>query len=100
MTKLMDYPTDVTCPKCGYHFDIATPVGHNAPPKDGDVSVCINCAEVMTFEGGKLRPLTDTERAELDANPIASAYVNKLVSYLKHSPTLRAHLRTESQGNA
>lgn len=36
----------MNCPWCGYHLDAAT--GLNKP-KPGDVSVCINCLNLLVF---------------------------------------------------
>jgi hypothetical protein len=58
------------CLKCGHAVDaadsLATP---GAPPSEGDVSICIQCAEAMIFTAdGGFRLPTAEERAELMAD--------------------------------
>jgi hypothetical protein len=75
----MPYPADrgVTrigprlCPYCGYHFDaVGTAEGGPGAPVEGDVTVCLNCAEVLTFEAADgLRKLTPEEQAALKDDP-------------------------------
>ena len=38
------------CPICFYKLDAATCVDGNARPKPGDLTVCINCAELLVFD--------------------------------------------------
>lgn len=58
------------CPCCNYTFEVHTQVGGNAMPKEGDFSVCINCAAILVFtlsdglhlvNGDQLRELKDTD---------------------------------------
>ena len=38
------------CPSCGYQFDSATALENpDAKPKPGDLSICLNCGEWLTF---------------------------------------------------
>lgn len=38
------------CPKCNQLLDAATSTEGDHHPSPGDISVCINCAEVLTFD--------------------------------------------------
>lgn len=69
--------TDITgtsCTACGYKFEAASGYGHaRTTPRDGDISICIECANVDVFqvtdEGTiTLRKPTDQERAAFDAS--------------------------------
>lgn len=35
------------CPTCNYLFDCVTGVKEDSIPKKGDVSICINCGELL-----------------------------------------------------
>lgn len=41
------------CPNCQQRHDMISDVGHGAPPRTGDLSICINCGAVnqITEEG-------------------------------------------------
>jgi hypothetical protein len=59
------------CPHCGYHFDaVGTADGSVGTPVEGDITVCLNCAEVLVFETvDRLRKLTSDEQAALKDDP-------------------------------
>ena len=59
------------CPYCGYHFDaVGTADGSPGTPEKDDVTVCLNCAEVLAFEAvDVLRKLTPEEQAALKDDP-------------------------------
>lgn len=40
-----------TCPTCGYGFDSATSIetGEAARPREGDLSLCLKCGELLTW---------------------------------------------------
>ena len=41
---------ETECPVCKYKLnDATTAVGENTTPREGDISVCIGCAEVLIF---------------------------------------------------
>lgn len=40
------------CPHCDHHFDAATTIDNDRPPRVGDFSICINCATVLVFGHG------------------------------------------------
>lgn len=73
------------CPWCRTKLDAASdPVG-DATPKPGDLSVCINCAAMLTFgDDLKLRALSAKEIAAL---PIDTA--RELVRYAMAVRTLK-----------
>lgn len=64
----MTWEQTARCPLCGVEHDSITGMNFAGKPKDGDVTVCIDCAEPLwldkTAEGG-LRAPTPAERAEL-----------------------------------
>jgi hypothetical protein len=53
------------CSSCGYVFDAVSSMYESATPKDGDVSMCISCGQVMVFTNGKLRNPTYAEMLEI-----------------------------------
>lgn len=42
---------DKKCPKCQHKLDAATPIGEKeeVTPREGDISICINCAAWLSF---------------------------------------------------
>lgn len=40
------------CPTCGYEMDAATAIAGDGRPSVGDISLCINCGEVLEFSEG------------------------------------------------
>jgi len=66
------------CSKCGYQMDAASSAFEDALPELGDVSVCLNCAELYILNlGNYWRPITDDE---LIAMPLEE---KKKVSYVQ-----------------
>jgi hypothetical protein len=54
------------CPHCGYLMDSASHAADgDVVPAEGDVAVCINCAEPHTLAGGTWRALTDDELIDM-----------------------------------
>ena len=37
------------CPTCGYEMDSATGTTHDEDPRPGDLTVCLNCGEMLQF---------------------------------------------------
>lgn len=76
-----------TCPHCKKALDGFTHLFGEASPSDGDVSVCLYCAEIVEFtvddNGLKLVPLTEETTGELDlaeiqeAQRMTRAYIEK-----------------------
>jgi hypothetical protein len=58
---------EASCPACGHHLDRATnALGDIEPPHEGDISVCINCAETLMFdENLKLKIATEEDLESL-----------------------------------
>ena len=55
------------CWRCGYTVNAATHLGKEAkPPKDGDLSMCLNCGALYTMHAGAFKPATSMELASLD----------------------------------
>lgn len=55
------------CVFCGYTMDAIDSVTDDDPQdaNDGDIAVCLRCAEVYTLHGTKFEPITDDELIEL-----------------------------------
>lgn len=61
-------PGTPTCPGCGEVVDGASYKGPAPDPRPGDLSVCLHCAAVSVItDAGTFRPITDPERAQLQA---------------------------------
>lgn len=58
------------CPQCGKHIDRASPApgqdGPARPPEDGDLTLCLGCASILTFAGGTLVAVDEQAFAALD----------------------------------
>ena len=55
------------CESCGYTLDAATGCQGDNPPKSGDITVCLRCAELMVFnEDLTLRRANIDDLLELD----------------------------------
>lgn len=66
------------CPFCGELNNAATAVDDNLePPKAGDVSICVSCAELSLFTGESLTARKPTRR-ELD-DLMADADIRRIV---------------------
>ena len=60
---------DARCTQCGAQLDCATPTsGSEAPPKPGDLSVCLYCGVVLCF--GDAMEMRAISLAEYQALPI------------------------------
>lgn len=61
------------CPYCGYFADAASSVTENeAPPKPGDISMCLSCGGVCVFSRDlMLRAITAEEREALPSHVTA-----------------------------
>ena len=53
------------CARCGYLMDAASATDGDAVPKQGDLSICINCGESYTLDHKRWRKLTPAEFAAL-----------------------------------
>lgn len=61
------------CVLCGYAMDTATPhEGGSRAPRDGDISLCMNCGQVYTREGTRWRSMTIEQQATLEAETRAT----------------------------
>lgn len=73
MTDWPEHATpNVKCPCCGKPNDRSSPndPADGAPPKTGDVTMCIGCGSLALYtEDGSLRLPTMVEMAELVAMP-------------------------------
>lgn len=61
------------CPDCKYKFDTHSEInGENVKPKEGDYSVCLNCGEILMFNGTELEPfIVQYDELNLDSKQIA-----------------------------
>lgn len=55
------------CTNCGYHLDMAMPVGHDSAPKNGDLTACVNCCQPFQMTEDKWMPLSPHDVATLPA---------------------------------
>jgi hypothetical protein len=63
----------IRCLSCGEHIDMTTGVNCDNGPVSGDLSVCIYCGHVATFNNDLcLRELTAEEKKDADANPVVA----------------------------
>lgn len=53
---------DTVCPKCNEVMDALTNFEDDSTPREGDVSICINCLQILQFDSDlKLKLVTDEE---------------------------------------
>jgi hypothetical protein len=75
----------IECPHCGKLNDRQTMLGGNGAPKDGDASICVQCAQWSVFEltafGMIQRMPTPTEAASLMADERCQAVQALTVLY-------------------
>ncbi len=68
MKPKLDHSEDAPwmCAKCGYLMDAnVVSEGPHVEPEEGDLSICLNCADVYWREGTKWRPIKPAEWASL-----------------------------------
>jgi hypothetical protein len=53
------------CGKCGHMMDAATEAFGDTLPDEGDIALCIHCAEPHILEGHKWRVVTDDELLDM-----------------------------------
>lgn len=72
------------CPKCGYLMEATTPLDGGALPKDGDVSICLNCGAILIFTAElKMRAATDQEVAEIMRDKQTASMIQRAQSYIR-----------------
>jgi hypothetical protein len=53
---------DTVCPKCNEVMDALTTFEDDSTPSKGDISICINCLQILQFDSDlKLKIVTDDE---------------------------------------
>lgn len=68
------------CPYCDYNMDRVSSVNNQAQPSPGDVTVCIQCAQVAIFcDDLSLRKTTKEEDRQFRSHP----YLLKLQEAIK-----------------
>lgn len=77
-----------SCVKCGYVMDAASAAEGDALPDEGDLSVCLRCAEPYVLESHRWRPLTDDElmAMSLDQKKEISRVQNLIRQFHKEHP--------------
>lgn len=66
--KRADHAGEFPCPHCGKAQDRALTAergAHRAPPTNGDVIICLDCAGVGIMRDGALRQATNKELVQL-----------------------------------
>lgn len=70
------------CPACGYIMDTVSNVSeNNNTPKKGDVTVCLNCGDVLQF------------KKDLTVEPIGKGVMGKII---EATPNAYVHLQRAS----
>ena len=54
------------CPNCGHGLEQVTAIGHGQEPKAGDVTVCINCAEILRFNSDRSLDAVDRRKDQMN----------------------------------
>ncbi|TXH11785.1 MAG: hypothetical protein E6R04_00725 [Spirochaetes bacterium] len=74
------------CPNCGYTHNRASLVSdaEQEPPKPGDITICLNCAAVLSFDKDTNQVLMSSEDFE-KLQEEEKTHVLKLVSAIKNS---------------
>lgn len=64
---MKDYRTAARrCPHCGYMLNGAANATGERAPRNGDISICIMCAGIATFEGSRFVVMSDVTFKRLD----------------------------------
>jgi len=75
------------CPYCGHHLDGAMasdPKTPDATPKDGDLCVCINCAQILVFNADLTgRAATAAELRELRLDKPLADHIAKVQRFVR-----------------
>lgn len=83
------------CPRCGKRLTGAGSVGHDKPPEEGDVTICMFCAMVLVFyntpDGLGLRFPNFKDAQELTRNPTALLQLGVLQETARRKVARRAH---------
>lgn len=85
MSRAKDYRTpESRCPKCDYKLDGATlALGTICAPKPGDVSVCLNCGQLLVYHDGTLlRQATADEIRDLMQQRALWAMIEKMQAFI------------------
>jgi hypothetical protein len=79
--------TESRCPQCDYRLDGSTHVqGQNpGPPEEGDVSICINCGQVLIYDAEvRLRKATVRDIGDLmSGNPEGWVVIEKAQMFIR-----------------
>jgi hypothetical protein len=79
--------TTSKCPECGHLLDAAFAIGSDARPRPNDLSVCIQCGEILCFNADlTLRRSTVQERSELPPQALTAVAFIAMRGRLKAKP--------------
>ena len=80
------------CWSCGKVMTAASHVDGKSVPKQGDISVCLDCAEAMTLDDGAWRQLTDDELIdmELEDKKVLARMQILVREFIKHQKEKKA----------
>lgn len=85
--------TDLACPQCDHSLGVPTAVGEMLiaiRPAPGDMSICVNCAAIIAFDGQPLavRLADAADLAELPEELLDSLYLSRMaVQTYRHQHT-------------
>lgn len=86
---------NVVCPDCGSNLNAGMSVIDDAPPKEGDITVCYYCGCALAFDASiKLHKMTEKELSQLD--PITLAGLEAAVTQIRSRAN--ASDRADSEG--
>ncbi len=76
------------CPDCGYAVDAASAVGHKTKPAPGDISVCMSCTAILTFDADlHLCRIADPDLArKVAADPYVRGIRREILEMLARNP--------------
>lgn len=87
------------CLTCGYAMDRAMPVTGKAREfRAGDISLCMNCAEVFVWEAGAWRVALDADMDKLPAGAVGEIIKAKLAIGITRA--VHGDLTKKDGGNA
>lgn len=91
-SKLTDFRhPETNCPSCKHHIDAASGTG-NEGPKDGDISICFYCGEILKFRGENITLDLITEEELLELKVLQEETYHQVLHYQESIRIRRAML--------
>lgn len=88
------FPAQQGCPHCKKQLDAASSVKGDHVPRVGDLTVCIDCTTVLTWEVGMvLRPITDDELRKLPEEVLFDVLMTQTMIRAVNGRRRRANFR-------